>query len=259
MKIWRRYGMKSLILCDGAEPERVSPLCEKYNAGVEIQNFDPNVNYNKNELTGLYKSVFPQNREKYMHAPFWDLCPGSRSVKIAEATRYYFDYAYEIAEELGCSGVIVHHGYVPHTSLPDGWKKRSVIFWNDFFSAHTGGINIFMENHLDRTADIIGDVVDMCQNCRLAVNLDIGHAHCISDMTVADWIKQLNKRIRYVHLHQNYGVSDEHLGLKKGDIPIKEVLDGLNEYAPDAVWALECNLDDMEDSILFLKENGYIK
>jgi len=61
-----------------------------------------------------------------------------------------------------------------------------------------------------------------------------------------------------VHLHQNHGSEDEHLGLRKGNMPMAAVLNALGEYAPDAVWALECNLDEMEESIEFLQENQWI-
>jgi len=53
-----------------------------------------------------------------------------------------------------------------------------------------------------------------------------------------------------------HGETDEHLGLGKGNISLVEVLAALKEYAPNAIWAIEANLDDMEDSILWLKEKG---
>ncbi len=77
-------------------------------------------------------------------------------------------------------------------------------------------------------------------------------------MDVIDWIKQLNCRIKYVHIHQNNGINDEHLGLRYGNMPIKDILSALNEYSPEAVWALECKTDYMEDSISLLSELGYI-
>lgn len=251
--------MKSLVLCDNAEPERVLPLCEKYALGIEIQGFyDPNTTHDKNRLMDAYTGILPKNIARYLHAPFWDLCLGSANKKIAEVTRFYFDYAYQVAQELGCLGITVHHGFVPNTSHPANWIKRSVTFWQDFFDAHPGNIAMFMENLCEQDTHTLGGIVDASRSDRLCINLDIGHAHCNSNLAVTDWIEQLSHRIRYVHIHQNDGASDQHVGLRQGNMPILEVLGALNEYAPDAVWALECNLDDMEDSILFLREHGLL-
>jgi len=251
--------MKSIVLCDNGKPDKVLPLCEKHNFGIEMQAFfDTNDMESTEARIASYKGILPKNIEKYLHAPCWDLCLGSANKKIVEVTRFYFDYAYDIAEKLGCSGIVVHHGYVPNTSHPPAWIKRAVAFWQDFFVSHPGNVKMFMENLTERTADMFPEIVDICQTERLAVNLDIGHAH-FSGLPVLDWIKQFNRRIKYVHLHQNGGTSDEHLGLRKGTMKIVDVLNALEEHAPEAVWALECSLDDMEDSIALLSEYGFME
>ena len=84
--------------------------------------------------------------EKYLHVPFWDLCLGSPNKKIADVTRFYFDYAYEIGDELNCLGIIVHHVYVPGNSFSVNWIKRSIAFGKLFFNSYSGTIKMFMEN-----------------------------------------------------------------------------------------------------------------
>lgn len=252
--------MKNILLCDGGSPDRVLPLCEKYKLGIEIQGF-----YNTNnleitdEIINSYKRILPKDINRYLHAPFWDLSLGSGNKKIVEVTRYYFDYAHDVAEKLGCLGIVVHHGYVPHTSYPPNWIKRAGAFWQDFFLSHSSEIKMFMENHLEQTTEMLQEIVDTCQNDRLFVNLDIGHAYCFSGLPVNDWIEQLGHRIKYVHLHQNNGINDDHMGLRKGKISIKDMLLALEKHAPEAVWALECDLEDMEDSICFLAEAGFLQ
>jgi len=247
------------VLCDSGKPEQVLPLCEKYGFGIEIQGFEnPNEADNSPGLVKHYKSILPDGIDKYIHAPFWDLCPGSPNGKIAEVTRYYFDYAYEIAEDIGCKGIIVHHGFVPNTSNPANWISRSAVFWQSFFDAHPGDIAIHMENLCEKETQTLAAVAASCKNGRLSVNLDVGHAHCFSGIPATDWVKQLGEQIGYVHIHQNYGKSDEHLGLHKGNVPVKETLELLMEYAPDAVWALECGPADMEKSIEVLSKYGFI-
>ncbi len=216
--------MKSIVLCDDSEPLRVLPLCDKYGFGIEIQGFyDANKIDNTDATLSLYNSILPSGIEKHFHAPFADLCLGSANEKIVEVTNYFFDYAYTVADELGCSSITVHHGFVPHTSHPANWVRRSTVFWENFFDAHPGEIRMFMENQCEQNPETLIGIIDTCQCDRLGINLDIGHAHCNCDLSVLDWIRQLNSQIKYVHLHQNHGVCDEHLGLSRGNIPMKEV------------------------------------
>ena len=252
--------MKSLVLCDNAEPDKILPLCRKYHAGIEIQGFyDPNRTGETEALLSYYEKNLPEGIEKHFHAPFWDLCLGSANRKIVEVTRFYFDYAYETAERLGAESITVHEGFIPFTSYPAGWIRRATEFWQDFFASHPGWIRMYMENQVETDPETMLGTVDNLKNDRLGINLDIGHAYCVNGLPVLEWIRKLQGRIRYVHLHQNYGKKDEHLSLRQGNMPIHEILDALNRYAPDAVWALESNRpEDVEDSILFLRENGYL-
>jgi len=248
--------MKSIVLCNSANPELALPYYERYGFGTEIQQF-LDIMDNTDEMIEKYNNTLPDNIEKYMHAPYNDLCLGSKNKRIAEVTRLYFDYACDVAEKLGCKGVIVHHGYVPHTSYPAAWIERAVVFWNDFFSVHQSGINVFMENQFEHSPDMLIEIIDRCNDSRLKINLDVGHAHAFGKVPITQWIEKLNKRIAYVHLHQNYGENDEHLGLRKGNMKIHEVLSALEYHAPDAVWALECDWGDMDESISLLSELRY--
>ena len=249
--------MRDLVLCDDCNPEFVLPLCKKFNAGIEIQGFHkPGSEDIKEEILERYLSTLPKEIKKYFHAPFADLCLGSSNQKIVDVTKFYFDYAYEMAMRLGCERITVHHGYVPKTSCIPNWIKRSVAFWNDYLNDKK--ISFDMENVLELDETIQKAILDEVGSDKLGINLDIGHAYCNSSQSVKDWIKNLGERITYVHLHDNHGKSDEHLGLGKGNMALMEVLNALNEYAPNAILALECRLEDMEESLLYLKENKII-
>ena len=250
--------MKELVLCDDDKIEQVLPLCKKYGLGIEIQGFyKPTLIDKHDEFLTKYKKLLPKRISKYLHAPFADLCLGSATPKIVEVTKFYFDCAYRVAKELGCRRITVHHGYVPGTSFIPNWNKRAVNFWNEYLQDKKDTA-FDMENMLEWNADSLIEIVDTADVKSLGINLDIGHAHCNSKESVIKWIKKLGNRITYVHLHNNHGKQDEHLGLTKGNINIKKVLKTLNKYCPDAVWALECKVEDMEESILLLKKFKFI-
>jgi len=59
-----------------------------------------------------------------------------------------------------------------------------------------------------------------------------------------------------VHIHDNHGETDEHLGLGKGNIPLEAVFSDLKKHSPDAIWALEAEGDGLLQSIRWLKDKG---
>ena len=251
--------MKQLIICDDARIGDFVPLCEEYGLGLEIQAFyDPELLTRDPEAIEKHMESSKWIDRVSMHGPFGDLCPGSFDPMIRAVTRNRFDLAYDVAVKLGVKHVVLHHCYVPKTSVPKYWIKRSTEFWLDFFDGKDQQLNYHIENHLEFDHKIMSEVVGAVNRPNFNICLDIGHANCYSKMPALEWIKNLKDKIGYVHLHNNYGEKDEHLGLEKGTIPIIEVCESLNKYAPEAIWALETGLQDTRNSIIFLKDYGLI-
>lgn len=251
--------MKEIVLCDNGEYLRVADLCEKFNLNVDIDAFhDP-------EYLNAYPNEIEKQLERYknikvcsIHGSFTDLCFGSKDSLIREATKNRFEYSYEISRKLGCKNIVLHHGYVPGTSYPPNWVKRSKIFWENFLRDKDAETVFYIENLLEHSPDLISEVASTVNDSRLSICLDIGHAHCNSKTSVLDWIKKLNKQIGFVHLHNNYGQQDEHLGFEKGTIDFLEICNALEKYAPNSIWGIETNTNDMESSIIWLIENNFL-
>lgn len=263
--------MREIRLCDDASLNRVYNLCEQNKLGLEIQGFyNPALigTQESNRLLNEYKeSLINFKGGKSLHAPFWDLNLGSKNAAVREATMKAFNYAYEVAKELGCTEIVVHNGFVPNTSFYEGWVRNATAFWKDFFSDKDDSITMMIENQCEEDSEVLKMEIDSVNDSRLKVCLDIGHAHANSNMKVEDWITSLGERIGYLHLHNNHGkvsgrpsyLNDEHLGLDMGTMNIKNVLELLELNCPDAIWNIECKLDYIESSINVLKENGYLK
>ena len=198
-------------------------------------------------------------KSKSVHGPFADLCLGSSDKMIREVTRNRFEYAYDVAKKLKAQNLVLHHGYVPKTSYPPNWIKRSFTFFDDFFANKSNDIKIHLENVLEFDSDMLFEVIEGLQGKNIDVCLDIGHAHCNSKISVVEWIKRLKGKIGYVHMHDNNGFEDEHLGLGMGNIPLDEVCEVLEQYSPQAIWAIESKTDHIQKSIDWMMTRGYIK
>lgn len=252
--------MKEIILCDDTGLLDVVLLCQEYSLGIEVQSFyDPE--YLEKEIDGLEKHIdaIKNIKSRSVHGPFADLCLGSSDKIIREVTRNRFEYAYDVAEKLKAKNLVLHHGYVPKTSYPPNWIKRSFTFFDDFFANKNNDIKIHLENVLEFDSDMLFELIEGLQGKNIDVCLDIGHAHCNSKISVVEWIKRLKDKIGYVHIHDNNGLEDEHLGLGMGNIPLDEVCEALERYSPQAIWAIESKSDYIQKSINWMMTRGYIK
>jgi sugar phosphate isomerase/epimerase len=251
--------MKQLLICDDCKIREIAPLCRTLGVGIEVQAFyDPRVFEDSPASLQEHKQVIHDITPVSVHGCFGDLCPGSFDTAVRGVARQRFEQSYHVAVTLGARHLILHHGYVPHTSPPAGWIRRSTEFWRDFLSGKNPNIKIHLENMLELDPDLISDVVRSIDRANLDINLDIGHAHCNSNTTVIRWIERLGPLIGYVHLHDNHGQCDEHLGLGYGTIPLNDVCQALNEYTPDAFWALEAEAEGIQQSLDWLRKNGFL-
>lgn len=185
---------------------------------------------------------------------------------IREATMKVFNYVYNVEKELGCTEIVVHNGFVPNTSFYEEWLRNATSFWQEFFSDKDSSITMMIENQCEEDGEVLRMEIDFVNDPRLKVCLDIGHANANSNMSVEDWIKSLGDRIGYLHLHNNHGkqpgrpsyMNDEHLEIDDGTIDIAEVFPLLEEYCPNAIWNVECGLNNIEKSLEVLDSMGYL-
>lgn len=251
--------MRSLLICDDFRVGDLAPFCQTNGWGIEIQSFhDPKYIIRTPDAIGSHRVAISKIGLRSLHGSFGDLCPGSFDSMVRDVARNRFEMGYEVALKLDVSHMVFHHGYVPGTSAPSGWLKRCTMFWNDFLESKPENISFHVENMVEHDPELISDVVASINRPNVDVCLDIGHAHSNSKTPVLKWIERFGKQIGYLHLHDNDGEKDEHLGLGEGSMPLKEICHALLERAPDALWAIEAEGPGIQKSIDWLKENGFL-
>lgn len=244
-----------MLLCDDGNLEPL-PLCRKHGFGIEMQAFSNPMLYEHDP------SVIVDHLEgiegiklRAVHGCYRDLCPGSFDPMVRGVAGNRFDLSYRATAKLKAQHLILHHGYVPHTSHPDRWITRCTAFWKEFLYDKDTSISIHVENLLELEPQLLADVIDAIDSPVVDTNLDIGHAYCNSRKSIMEWIQVLGKRIGYVHLHDNNGKEDEHLRFGEGSIPLTEVMSALEQSAPEAYWAIETEIAGLGQSIQWIMEN----
>lgn len=245
--------MFKILLCDNGNVENVAPFAKERNLGIEVQAFhDPD----KLSLSVFedYEKVLSGINLRSLHGPFGDLNPGSHDEKIRVVTRERFEEGFSAALRLKINNIVLHNGYVPGTRPLTRWIPQSINFWKEFIRDKQHMI-FHIENMLELSPDILDEVITGIDSPKVDVCLDIGHAHCNSQKSVVEWIQFLKNKIGYVHIHDNHGETDEHLGLGKGTIPLLEVFSALKQFAPNAIWAMEAEGDGLLQSLDWLQQN----
>jgi len=252
------------MITDWSSLDEVLPILSKYKTGVEIlefaqpENLDDSASLIKNirqNIAGLPLIGF--------HGPFSELIPASRDPQVRQVARNRFQQAYDLAQSIGAAHLILHSGFFPKTYPRDQWIQNSYNFWIEFLADKNFPNMIHLENVYEDDYTSLLELVDRInqyfQDERLSICLDIGHVNSNSSKTLRDWITGLGDRIRYTHLHNNGGTLDDHWKLGIGTIDVRHTLELLREYSPAAVWTVETPAEDIEPSLLWLQEQGYLQ
>jgi sugar phosphate isomerase/epimerase len=253
----------SILVADWANFEQVLPLAVQFGVGLEFQEFtSPEHLAEPDELVRTIMDGSKSLPSLSMHGPFAELIPASQDPWVRQVAARRFQQAYAIANEIGAQHLILHSGYIPKTYMREKWIQNAYNFWMDFLVDKLKPGFIHLENVYEDDFSSLQELVDRIDGAMgaeiLTICLDIGHVNANSSHGLEEWISGLGDRIRYVHLHNNGGVLDDHWRLDNGTIAIPKVLDLLQTHAPNATWTVETYVDDIGPSLQWLQVNGYL-
>lgn len=158
-----------------------------------------------------------------LHGPFLDLNPMTYDSLILEATKNAMSRSTkqeDVWKQKNC------FSYLPFTGcLSVDWLGRACGRFFKRFLDGKDGIMIVMENVFDRIPEPMVEVVERVDRPDFRLCLDIGHAHCYSDISVLDWAKSFGSYVSHVHVHDNMGDRDSHIALEKEQFLMKKCWD----------------------------------
>lgn len=234
---------KELYISHLLTDENMKHLIEKTDAGIESIEFSiaENLDCRSSRLKNYKKRLEYMGGERLtLHGPFLDLNPVSYDTKIAVATRERYEQVYEAAQYLGAEKVIFHTCFIPQIYYLEGWVEQTSEFWNDFLREKKG-IQILLENVYDREIFPLIKVQDAVESADFMLCLDLGHAHCYSEIPVEQWILQMRNRIGHIHIHDNCGDRDSHMALSDGTVPLNTILPLMETLGDQVGYTIECS------------------
>jgi sugar phosphate isomerase/epimerase len=252
-----------ILISDWSHFDQVLPLAQQYQVGLEINEFASPENLDRASEFAVSMGEGVKGLPQIgFHGPFSELIPASRDPLIRQVVRQRFQRAGELAQMLGAQHLILHSGYIPKTYPADQWLNNSIDFWVDYLANQPFQGMIHLENVYEDSFTGIKELVTQVNqivNAELmTICLDIGHVQANSSHALGEWIAELGELIRYVHVHNNDGILDDHWRLDKGKIDMRRTLDLLTDHCPRATWTVETVLEQIEPSLQWLQHHGYL-
>ena len=190
------------------------------------------------------------------HAPFNELCPAAIDPLAVSLARHRYAQALAAAQDWGCRLLVVHTGFIPWVYYPEWFVEKSVEFWREFLPQVPEGMVLCLENVMEPSPQIPVDIIRQVDDPRLRLCLDVGHANAeLSRTPVMEWVEVCRPYLRHMHLHNNAGGGDLHDPLKRGTIPVEQVLHALTreEHLTYTLETLQA-----EENVRWLLEKGFL-
>ncbi len=244
------------------ETEKIIDLLKKYEIGLELVLFsspycldkqDEFIENYKNELGDLYGQI-----DISLHGPYVELSPGTRDELIAKVSKYRMQQVYDVAKKMNAKYIVYHNAYYPNTYSYIEWMQNAPDYWNEFLQdKKKDNIKIHIENVFEEDYFIINELMEEIGDEKTSVCLDVGHVNVYSKVEVKEWMRILKKYIKHMHIHNNKGDKDSHLGINKGSLDLLKILDSVKNE--DISISLEISdLKQLEESLEILYQNNFI-
>lgn len=173
-----------------------------------------------------------------VHLPFFDLSPGSLNTAIWLASQETLMRAVEIAHLYAPHHFVGHPSFdvTQHAHRQDEWLERSSLTWHMVMRA-APNIPLFLENVYEQSplplTLLVDRLAEICLHGRAGICFDLGHWHAFAGGShkkdFSFWLQSFGNRINHIHLHDNDGTHDQHVGVGQGKIPFEAIFSALQQ------------------------------
>jgi sugar phosphate isomerase/epimerase len=195
-----------------------------------------------------------------VHAPFADINIASPSKPMLTASVKRLEQSMSYARDLDAQLWVFHPGAKTGISsfYPNqDWKQNTETIQQLHATAEKHGLNTAIENlpekygFLMKTPEDFQRFYKETQLHDVGIVLDVGHAN-IENQTI-NFLKKLPDKIVHMHLSDNMGENDQHLGIGYGKINWQQFAETLKEIAYDKNIIIEA-IEHVPESLKKLRE-----
>jgi len=258
-----RLGISTLFCLSKPLPDAIKRLEHLNRIGVShVEVVDDGPHELSVRRVGMLRRAFlDRNISLSVHAPFTDINIASISPVIRSAVMKRLRKSIEISVQLDPECWVFHPGI--RSAIGDAlkgldWKINLKSTCELLDLAGKYGLRIAIENVPDPFPFLLKRVEDFerfygvlnAYGSELGIAFDIGHAHINGQ--VDKFIERFGSRIIHIHVHDNDGSADTHLGIGFGSIDWADVIRAIKEINYRGALVIESK-DNIEGSIQTLK------
>jgi sugar phosphate isomerase/epimerase len=126
------------------------------------------------------------------------------------------------------------------------WLSQSLKTWTPLVrEAESAGVILAIENIFEERPDTIKELVEAVDSPNLRVCLDAGHINLYSAVAMEEWFVSLGPYIAELHIHDNFGVMDDHLPVGDGEIDFQLFFSLVAQHTNGPIHAIEPHGEDV--------------
>ena len=208
--------------------EESADIIEREQLLPEIRMTDVNfmMSLAEDSLDRLKRIIDEKSFSIFTHGPFFGLDAASLDRNISEYSLRCLIHGLEITKALGGEVMVIHTGYLPQFSR--GGRRHWFRNWAERMPpviemASESGITLALENTWDDRPEVLLHLADLLPGDEVRFCLDTGHVNVFSRVPLGRWLKVIGEKVIALHLHDNDGISDDHLQPGKGTFNFGEL------------------------------------
>ncbi|PLX48235.1 MAG: hypothetical protein C0613_11655 [Desulfobulbaceae bacterium] len=159
-----------------------------------------------------------------LHAPFFELYPGSLDPYIRRLSCYKLQKAFDLIGVFEPLSIVCHLGFEAnkHGYKKQEWLQNSLAAWRHFLAtAEAHKTPMMLENTYELSPEPLQEVLSTLDSPFARFCLDVGHVMAFAKSRWQEWLPAMSPWLGQLHLHDNSGELDLHLGLGEGIFDFK--------------------------------------
>jgi sugar phosphate isomerase/epimerase len=228
-----KIGASSLSLMNYSIEHALNRIIEMGFEGWEIVLEGQHLIKDYHNIKDLIESY---NLPIFIHAPFSDLNIASLNEKIRIETVQQIIDAIKTSHFLNARLINIHPGRLSPLGMyyqEKAWQAQMKSIKEIVRSASDHDLLVCLENPPNFYGAFCSSIEEIkhvfSEEDQLYLTLDLGHAHTCGD--VSEYLHELKHKIRHMHLHDNDGTEDRHLGIGEGTLNLKKIIPNLRKFS----------------------------